>query len=120
MAENILYIVEDAAKIVYESIPDELRQKLTMEEILIILDIEFDYQQEIGMAGEPTIHSITIDIPFDIDIEEMKYYIIDNCVEFDIILTYEELNQILVGEEKYLEMAGLKEDETFDYGMYFN
>ena len=118
MENDILYIVEDAAKIVFECISEELRQKLTIEDIVVILDIECDYQQEIGMTGEPTIHSITIDIPFEFDEEEMKSYVIENCFECGIILTYEELNQILEGEYKYYDSIGLIEVE--DYGKYFN
>lgn len=50
MENEILYIVEDAAKVVYESISEELKQKLTIDDVIEILDIEFEYQQEVGMA----------------------------------------------------------------------
>lgn len=121
MEEELLYLVEDAAKIVFENISEQLKQKLTIDEIITILDIEFEYQMEIGMAGDGNpINSIEIEIPFNLDEDEMKDYMIKNCFLYGIVLTYDELNKVLDGEDKYLKIVGLKESETFDYGIYFN
>lgn len=119
MENEIVYIVEDAAKVVYESISEELKKRLNIDDIIEILDKEFEYQQEVGMAGnEDSRSTIEIDIPFDLNEDEMKYYIINNCTKSGIILTYDELNQILEGEDNYFESIGGK--ETPDYRKYFN
>ena len=102
------YIVEDAAETVYQNISDELKEKFTVEEIVEILEVEFEFQEKIGLISEK--ESIA-QIPADVDSDAMEYYIIQECAKKEIILTYEELAQILDGEEIYLRSQDLIDDD---------
>jgi len=102
------YIVEDAAETVYENISDELKEKLHIEDIIEILETEFEYQQKIGLTDEKESFA---QIPVDVDSDAMEYYIIQECAKKEIILTFEELGEILDGETKYLGELGLIDED---------
>ena len=48
--------------------------------------------------------------PIEINEEELKYYIINHCAAIGIILTSEELHEILDGEIEYMRTIGLISD----------
>jgi hypothetical protein len=103
-----LYITEDAAEVVYENISEELKEKLDTEDIVEILEVEFEYQQQTGLVSD---QEPIVDIPMDVDFDAMEYFIINECVKKDIILTYDELREILDAETIYLRSLGLIDDE---------
>jgi hypothetical protein len=103
-----LYVTEDAAEVVYENISDELKEKLDIDDIIEILEVEFEYQQQTGLVSD---QESIVDIPMDVDEEAMEYYIIHECAKKEIILTYDELNDILGAETNYLRSLGLIDDE---------
>jgi hypothetical protein len=106
--EDPEYDFEEAAEVAYENISPILQEKFTEEDILQILLVQNDYYDTIGLTTEED--SIS-EYPIDVDHEQMKYYIIHNCVEMDIILTDDELEEILDGEYKYLEQIGLIDED---------
>jgi hypothetical protein len=108
MEELPEYITEDAAKVVYENITPELQEKLSLEDILSILDIEFEYLEQSGVTASP---DSIVPLPIEIDDKEMEYYIINECAKQDIFLTPEELEEILEAEVVYLRSLGLIDDE---------
>ncbi len=99
------YDLDEAAEVVWEHIPLQLKNKYEFEDIQKILEIEFDYLDVIGVLlkdGKESIHNY----PVDIDWDELQYYIISNAVKKDIILTYDELDEILDAETIYYDMNG--------------
>ena len=103
-----LYVTEDAAEVVYENISDELKEKLDIDDIVEILEVEFEYQQKTGLVSD---QESMVDIPMDVDFDAMEYFIINECVKKDIVLTYEELSDIMEAETIYLRSLGLIDDE---------
>lgn len=103
-----VYVTEDAARVVYENISDELKEKLDIDDIIKILEVEFEYQQKTGLVSD---QESIVDVPMDVDFEAMEYFIINECVKNDIILTYEELSDIMEAETLYLKSLGLIDEE---------
>jgi hypothetical protein len=103
-----LYVTEDAAEVIYENINEELKEKLDIEDIIEILEVEFEYQQQTGLVSD---QESIVDIPMDVDEDAMEYYIIHECAKKEIILTYDELSDILGAETKYLRSLGLIDDD---------
>lgn len=110
-----IYVTEDAAEVVYENISDELKEKFDIEDIIKILEVEFEYQQKTGLASD---QESIVDVPRGVDFEAMEYYIIHECVKSDIILTHEEFLEILEAETIYLDSLGLVDDEGVQKHFY--
>ena len=102
------YIVEEAVETVYENISDDLKEKLDIEDIIVILEVEFEYQQQTGLVSD---EESIVDIPREVDFDAMNYFIINECAKKEIILTYDELEEILDAETIYLESLGLIDEE---------
>lgn len=113
--EYPIYDDEDAAKVIYENIGDELKEKLDIEDIIEILCVKLDYQELSGLTSE---EEPIVKIPRTVDFDAMEYYIIHECAKKEIILTYEELQEISDAEDKYLESLGLIDNEGNQ--KYFN
>jgi len=103
-----LYVVEDAAEVVYENISEELKEQLDIEDIIKILEVEIEYQEKTGIISD---QESMVYIPMDVDFDAMEYFIINECVKKDIILTYDELREILDAETIYLRSLGLIDNE---------
>lgn len=103
--KEIKYIVEDSAKFVHNYISDELSNKYSYDDILDILEVEFEWQQE-NLINKIVDDSIDLP-PFEIDEEGMMRFIINHCEAVDIFLTTEELDEILEGEMEYMQSIGL-------------
>lgn len=102
------YIVEDAAALVLENISAKLQEKLSLDDIIEILEIEFEFLEQSGIAGnKSSIVDIAIEIPIQLDEAEMEYFILNRCAQENIYLTIEDLQEILVAEMKYLDQLGL-------------
>ena len=108
MKEKPEYILEDAVPIVFENISKELQEKFSPEDIAIILDMEFQYQQESELASD--VESI-IELPVKVDDESLEYFVINKCAKLDIIMTYDEFQEILEAEIIYLDSIGLIDEE---------
>lgn len=107
-----VYFVEDAAEIVHDNISPYLQNKFTIEDIIEILEAEFEFLVKVGIAGERSpIINIPIEIPAQLDEDAMEYFIINNCAKRGVILAKEELAEILEAEMIYLEQLGLIDEE---------
>jgi hypothetical protein len=106
--EEPVYDIDEAAEVVYENISEELKEKLDIEDIAKILEVEIEYQEKTGIISD---QESMVDIPMDVDFDAMDYYIIHECAKKEIILTYEELEDIMEGETIYLRKLGLVDDD---------
>jgi hypothetical protein len=101
------FIVEDAAKVIYENIGIALKSKLTLDKIGDILDIEVDFYKLKGLiSDEKPKDDSKGEAPF-IDTDELARYLADNCVKKGIDLTQEEASEILKAEDIYMKQIGL-------------
>ncbi|AMM52424.1 hypothetical protein TH61_16230 [Rufibacter sp. DG15C] len=108
MDEEIHYIVEDAAEVVYENLGRLMQIKFPVADIIKILDLEFEYQKLVGVASEKK--SIS-NYPVTLDTEEITAFVLRKCKDIGIVIREDELEEIFEKEFIYLEMIGLIDDE---------
>lgn len=114
--EEFYYDLDEAIEVVWKNIPQYLREKYEKADIYFILELEFNYLDSIGiMVGEDEESRIS-NYPVDINQDEMEKYIVTNSIQKDILLTYEELGDILDAELVYYDMHGA----AGDMGEYLN
>lgn len=105
------YINEDAAEIILENISMELEDKLDFDDIMKLLELKDEYFKKVGIIEEEGKESICT-YPMDLDEEAMNLFIITNAVQYDIILTVEEMEEIMEAEFIYLEINGQLDEPT--------
>ncbi len=110
------YDLDEAAEIVWENVSLVLKNKYEFEDIQAILEIEFDYLESAGIILKEGEELPVNDYPVEIDWDEMQYYIITNAVKKNIILNYDELDEILDAESIYYDRNGA----LGDAGEYLN
>ena len=112
--EPFYYDLEEATEIVLKNIPQYMRDKYEYKDIYFILELEIDYLDSISAMydEESPIHNY----PIDIKQEEMEKHIVTSAIKNDILLTYEELDEIIGAEMIYYEMNGA----LGDAGEYLN
>lgn len=110
-AEEFEYSYEDAAQIILQNISAELQNKLDFDDIVRILELKDDYFEIVGIIPEEDKESICT-YPIDLDEEAMNLYIINNAVSDDIILTVEQIEEIMQAELIYLDINGQLEEPT--------
>ena len=105
------YDYEDAAEIILQNISVDLKNKLDFDYIMTLLDIRDDYYMKVGIIEEEGKESICT-YPIDLDEEAMNLFIITNAVQYGIILTDEEMVEIMQAELVYLGMNGQLDEPT--------
>jgi len=114
--DEFYYDLDEAVEVVMENIPQSLREKYSFEEIYFILETEFDYLDSIGIFVDESEEMPVCEYPRDIDQQKMEKHIVDTAIKNGILLTYEELVDILDAELIYYEMNGA----LGDAGEYLN
>jgi len=105
MNDNKIFITEDAASYIHQFISGELAAKLHTEDIMKILEAEFEWQRRNGLILENT--PIEIELPpIEIDEETMSQFIINFCADKNIVISKDELADILDGELDYMQSIG--------------
>jgi hypothetical protein len=105
------YIIEDAAEMILDNIPDELRTKFDFEDIMMILEIiEEFYDQTVYKNIEVTKYTLLIPpelgAPIDLDEEKLKYHVMKNAADQGLIINDSEVSEILNAEMLYLDAIG--------------
>jgi hypothetical protein len=101
------YIMEDAIAVVYNNISDELKAKLSKNDIEVILDIGTDYLVTLGAAYEDDLNKNEV---MDVDMDKMYDYVVENAAKHQIILDDDQVSEIFDAEEIYLREIGVIED----------
>jgi hypothetical protein len=114
--DQFIYDLDEAAKIVWENIPQTLRDKYAFGEIYFILETEFDYLDSIGILLDEDEETPICDYPKDIDQPKMEKLMVEKANEMGIELTYDEVGEILDAEMIYYDMNGA----LGDMGEYLN
>jgi len=100
------YDTDEATEVVWKNIPQNLRDKFDYDDINFILELEFNYLDSIGIMVDEDEDYPICDYPVDINQDEMEKYIVTNAIKNDILLTYDELGDILDAENIYYKMHG--------------
>ena len=98
--------LDDALDVVWENIPDNLKSKFTFEQIKIVLELEQEQLEELGIILPEGAPEPICKYPIHIDWDELKYQIAFRAVKHDIFITDDELDQILDAETFYLQING--------------
>lgn len=104
--EQFVYDLDDAIGVVWENIPQYLREKYSFGEIYFILETEFDYLDSIGIFVDEDEEMPICEYPRDIDQDRMEKHIVDTAIKNDIYLSYDELADIMEAELIYYDMNG--------------
>ncbi len=101
------YIMEDAIAVVYDNISEELKTKLSKNDIEVILDIGTDYLVTLGAAYEEDLNKNEV---MDVDMDKMYDYVVENSAKHKIMLDDDQVSEIFDAEEIYLREIGVIED----------
>lgn len=100
-----IYDPDQAAMVVYQQLSPTLQSLLTKDGIRLILDLEFEYQQKIGLVGnvgeEKTKH------PIKVDVQDQNIFLVSKLREKGKNFTIEQITEVLKAEEVYLKQIGV-------------
>ena len=105
MEENVFY-VEDCIEVVFDYLPEKMREKFGSEEIRMVLYFENEYLEKIGIAGNPPKEGA----PLVVDYFEVEQYVIKRAKEEEFEVTLEEVRTIFDGVVEYMKQIGLVTD----------
>lgn len=105
--EEFEYNDEDATEIILENISDSLKNKLDFDDIMALLEIKDEYFEKVRVNEEANGNA-----PVNIEWDAMNLFIITNAVQYDIILSMEEMEEIIEAELIYLKINEQVADPT--------
>ncbi len=108
--ERFFYDLDNATDVVSENISQNLLEKFEYEDLYLILELQFNYLDSIGIMIEESEQLPVCYYPKEIDQEEMEIYIVINAIKNDVFLSYEELEEILTAELIYYKINGALEE----------
>ncbi len=115
--DNLFYYdLDDAAEVVWQHIPQYMKEKFAFGEIYFILETEFNYLDSIGIMINEDEEFPVCDYPRDIDQPKMEKLMVEKANEMGIELTLDEVGEILDAEMIYYDMNGA----LGDMGEYLN
>lgn len=100
MSDNYTFDEENAVKFIRESLPEEIREKYTDDEILYVVDIIWDYYEKKGLLSLDNID--TEEELLDID-DLVKYVKKELAKDKDAVLDIDDVKHIVKGELQYEE-----------------
>lgn len=108
--EGVDYDLNLAAKYILENISDELNEKLGHSDIVKLLELEEAYIEEEYQKNEKRKPHIAFDL-IPIEQADINHYVWTNAVKHNIILSEEEIEEIMYVELDYMEEVGRLGDE---------
>jgi len=97
---------EEVIEVIMDSISDDLRKKLSREDIRIIIDLEFKYLEIVNLLIDPDNPSL-VTYMADLDGDAMDAYVIEKAQIRGIPLSTDELQEIWAGEDVYYDINGM-------------
>ena len=101
----LVYDEDEAVAFILKSLPKEMRERITENEIDYVMDVIYDFYEEKGFIEEDSTEEASIDE------EEMFNYIVKASRKDDIDLTEDEILFILQSEYEYGKSIGIYNDE---------
>ena len=107
-----LYIPNDAVELVWGTISNELKNKITLQDLNIIIRLLLQFYDQTGLIehDEKTSDTDSISISDSID-EDITQYLLKECIRNNINLNQKEIQEILDGEYEYLHKIGVIDEE---------
>lgn len=109
MAEELLgYDDLEAVAFIRNYIPQELKEKVSDDDIVYLVDLIYDFYESRGILGEELADD---EGEFEFDDEELLDYVVKNASKDEIgQFEKDEIRFIVQGEMAYTESLGLFED----------
>ena len=98
-----VYDVGEATPITYNNLTLDTKATLSKDDVRLILDLEFEFQREVGMTGEKPKKEVK-----DYT-NEATEFIIQESKKKGKNFTSKQINDVLAAEEVYLEKLGVLE-----------
>ena len=111
--DDTLYDDDEAVEVITDSISEELRGKISKEDILVIIDLEFQYLESVNLLLDPDKPSL-VNYMADLDGDALDSYVIEKALKHGIYLSLDELQEIWEGEDVYYEMNGMLSELPLD------
>ncbi len=100
--DDLLVYDDDAAvEFILKNIPDEMRENITADSINYILDLLYEFFEQKGLINEESTEEASIDE------EEMLDFVVKTAEKEDVLLSEEEIIEILEGEYEYGKTLGI-------------
>lgn len=107
------YSNEDATEIILENISMELWEKLGFEDVVKLLELKDEYFKLVGIIQKEGEESICT-YPISLDEHAMNLYIMTNAIlKHKIVLTIDEVEEIMQAELIYLAVNGQIDDDFY-------
>ena len=101
----LVYDEDEAVAFILESLPEEMKKRITQDEVDYILDVMVDYYDSKGYIDEDSTEEASID-------EEEMFEFIEKAVKKDKMdISEEEIDLILQGEYEYGVSIGVYTSE---------
>ncbi|HET8885610.1 MAG TPA: hypothetical protein VFM70_04565 [Salinimicrobium sp.] len=100
------FVYEDCINVVLEFLPPSMKENFGYREVVLILLLENQYLEKIGIAGNPPKE----DAPFIVDYLEVEQFIIEKAKKLLYNITVEEVRKVLEGEEVYMRKISIISD----------
>lgn len=102
--KELEYDEDDSLKFIKKSLPEEMQNELSDDEINYLVDLVYEFYEEKGFLEEDD------DSEVEIDEEEMIQYIIDNAHKDGIRkYTEEQIEAVVAGELAYCDTLNIFE-----------
>lgn len=98
------YDTVEAGKVTYANLPENLKSKLTNQDIDLILELEFQYQQKVGLTDDSNVPAPTEPVVMD---DKLNLFIIEEAKKSNKIYTSADIDEVLKAEEVYLKQIGV-------------
>ncbi|NDW18930.1 hypothetical protein D0T53_08385 [Dysgonomonas sp. 216] len=101
---ELQYDEDDAVKFIRNYIPQELKEKLSDNDINYIIDVIYDFYDEKGFMND----DISDEDIVELDEDELIEYVIKSAQKDKVnTFTHEEINFVVQGELQYCESLGM-------------
>ena len=107
--EEFIYGKSEVAEFILENISDKLNEKLSRRDILLLLQLEEKYWDELELKNNKTEPFISFDLKA-IDQDDINDYVLRNALKHNLILNLEEVDEIMYSELYFLEINGQTEN----------
>jgi len=108
-----LYVPNDAVELVWGSISKELKNKITLNDLNIIIRMLLRFYDQTGLIehNDKTSENDSISLSDTID-EEITQHLIIESARNNINLSEKDIQEILDGEYEYLKKIGVIDEEN--------
>lgn len=97
------YDTVEAGKVTYANLPENLKSKLTNQDVDLILELEFQYQQKVGLTSDSNAPATSEPVVMD---DKLNQFIIEEAKKSNKTYSSEDIDEVLKAEEVYLKQIG--------------